>query len=133
MSGSAQKPLRVQKVEKELHQCIGQALTELLFIDQGVLVTVVEVDVAADMRSARVFVSVFPDHFQEEVFYELEAIRVDVQKLISKKIRMKFLPKLSWHKDKSVNEIDRIGKILADSKRQLANEENADEFVDEEE
>lgn len=130
MSDPTQKPLRVQKVEKELHQCIGQALTELLFIDQGVLVTVVEVDVAGDMRSARVFVSVFPDQFQEEVFYELDAIRVDVQKLISKKIRMKFLPKLSWHKDKSVKEIDRIGKILADSKKFKSDDESV---MDEEE
>lgn len=111
------KPLRVQKVEKELHQCIGQALTEFLFIDQGVLVSVVEVDVATDMRSARVFVSVFPDDFQDEVFHELDAIRVDIQKEISKKIRMKFLPKLSWHKDKSVNEIDRIGKIFSESQK----------------
>lgn len=107
-----EKPLRVQKVEKELHQCIGKALSEFLFLDQNILVTVVEVDVAGDMRSARVFVSVFPDHYQDEVFHELEVVRVDIQKEISKRIRMKFLPKLSWHKDKSVHEIDRIGKIL---------------------
>lgn len=117
MSAVSIKPLRVQKVEKELHQCIGQALTEFLFIDQGVLVSVVEVDVASDMRSARVFVSVFPDDFKDEVFHELDAIRVDIQKEISKKIRMKFLPKLSWHKDKSVDEIDRIGKILSESQK----------------
>ncbi len=126
------KPLRVQKVEKELHQCIGQALTELLFIDQGVLVSVVEVDVASDMRSARVFVSVFPDDFQEEVFHELDAIRVDIQKEISKKIRMKFLPKLSWHKDKSVNEIDRIGKIFSESQRKIQGNESETETDSEE-
>ena len=117
MTTSSQKPTRIQKVEKELHQCIGQALSEILFIDQGIMVTVVEVDVAQDLRSAKVFVSVFPDQYQPEVFHELETIRVDIQKLISKKIRMKFLPKLSWHKDKSVNEIDRLGKILAESNK----------------
>ncbi len=117
MNAPSVKPLRVQKVEKELHQCIGQALTEFLFIDQGVLVSVVQVDVAGDMRSARVFISVLPGDAEDEVFSELDAIRVDIQKQISKKIRMKFLPKLSWHKDKSVAEIDRIGKIFAESKR----------------
>lgn len=124
MSGPSQKPTRIQKVEKELHQCIGQALTEILFIDQGVMVTVVEVDAAQDLRSAKVFVSVFPDQYQEEVFHELDAIRVDIQKLISKKVRMKFLPKLSWHKDKAVNEIDRIGKILAESNRKAPSAES---------
>ena len=124
MSSPSQKPTRIQKVEKELHQCIGQALTEILFIDQGVMVTVVEVDAAQDLRSAKVFVSVFPDQYQEEVFHELDAIRVDIQKLISKKVRMKFLPKLSWHKDKSVNEIDRIGKILAESNRNAPSAES---------
>ncbi len=118
MNTISKKPLRIQKVEKELHQCIGQAVSEILFIEQGTLVTVVEVDVAADLRSAKVFISVFPDDRFVEVLEELNAIRADVQKLISKKIRMKFLPKLSWHKDKSVDEIDRIGKILAESKKQ---------------
>ncbi len=126
MTSTLQKPTRIQKVEKELHQCIGQALTEILFIDQGVMVTVVEVDVAQDTRSAKVFVSVYPDHYQQDVFHELEVIRADIQKLIAKKIRMKFLPKLSWHKDKSVGEIDRIGKILADSQINKVKPENED-------
>lgn len=112
MDALSPKPLRIQKVEKELQQCISQALGEFLFIPEGALVTVIEVDVASDIRSARVFVSVYPDQYQEEVFEELDAIRADIQKQISKKVRMKFLPKLSWHKDRSVNEIDRIGKIL---------------------
>lgn len=117
MNSTSKKPLRIQKVEKELHQCIGQAISEFLFIDQGTLVTTVEVDVAADLRSAKVFVSVFPDQRFDEVLHELNVIRGDVQKLISKKVRMKFMPKISWHKDKSVDEIDRIGKILAESKK----------------
>lgn len=127
MNGPSQKPLRVQKVEKELHQCIGKAVTELLFIDQGVLVTVVEVDVAADMRSARVFVSVFPDHYADEVFHELNVIRADVQKQIGKAIRMKFMPKISWHKDKSVNEIDRIGKIFSEESQKNRSEDISEE------
>lgn len=108
------KPLRLLKVEKELHQCIGQALSELLFVTEGILVTVVEVDVASDTRSAKVFISVFPDEYQPTVFEELENIRAEIQRQISRKVRMKFLPKLSWHKDKSVGEIDRISKILKD-------------------
>lgn len=112
-----EKTTRVQKVEKELRHIIGEALNELMFVESGVMVTVVEVDAAGDLRSAKVFVSVFPDDRQDEVFEELENIRVDIQSRISKKIRMKFLPKLIWKKDKSVAEIDRLGKILNESKR----------------
>jgi ribosome-binding factor A len=108
------KPLRIQKIEKELHKCIGQALSEFLFLDQGVLVTVVQVDVSQDTRSARVFVSVFPDKHFDEILEELNVVRGDIQHLIAKKIRMKFMPKISWHKDKSVEEIDRIGKIFSE-------------------
>lgn len=110
------KSVRVQKVEKELREIISGVLPELLYLDGGILVSVIRVEAASDLRSAKVFVSVFPDESAEEVLEELEFVRADVQKQISKKLRMKYLPKLQWMNDHSVEQLVKVSQILKESK-----------------
>lgn len=111
------KSVRVQKVEKELREIISGVLPEFLYLDSGVLVSVIRVEAASDLRTAKVFVSVFPDDSAEEVMEELEAIRVDVQHQVSKKVRMKYLPKLKWINDHTVDQLVKVSQILKDSKK----------------
>lgn len=117
------KSVRVQKVEKELREIIGQVLPEMLYFDSGVLISVIRVEAASDLRTARVFVSVFPDDAVDEVMEELDAIRVDVQNQISRKIRMKYLPKIKWMNDHSVSQLVHVSKILNESKKPPATED----------
>ncbi len=110
------KSVRVQKVEKELREIISGVLPEWLYFDSGTLVSVIRVEVSSDLRTAKVFVSVFPDEAAEEVMEELEVVRVDVQNQVSKKIRMKYLPKLKWINDHSVDQLVKVSQILKESK-----------------
>lgn len=116
MSETPKKSVRVQKVEKELREIISQTLPELLYLGSGVLVTVIRVEAANDLRTARVFVSVFPDDAATDVMDELEEVRVDVQARISKKLRMKYLPKIKWVNDHSVDHLVRVSEIIKKDK-----------------
>lgn len=110
------KSVRVQKVEKELREIISEVLPSMLYFNSNVLVSIIRVEAASDLRSARVFVSIFPDDAADEIMEELEHVRIDVQNEVSKKIRMKYLPKLKWINDHSVDQLVKVSQILKESK-----------------
>lgn len=116
-TGPNDKSVRVQKVEKELREIISQTLPECIYLEDNVLLTVVRVQAASDLRTAKVFISVFPDEAAPDVMHELEEVRVDIQSQVSKKIRMKYLPKLTWMLDKTLDQMVKMHETIKESKK----------------
>ena len=76
------------------------------------LVTVTEVRMSPDLKTAKVFVLPLGGKNTEEIIDKLKEFSFVVRKVLSKKIIMKFLPKLFFVKDESFDYAEKIENLI---------------------
>jgi ribosome-binding factor A len=105
--------LRIQRVRELLKRAIGEAIRQELPVAQAGLVTVNEVDVAGDLKSATVYTSVLgnPDQ-QKRSFDLLEKHRLRIQDIMARSVVLKYTPKLRFVLDDSVVRGNRVLQII---------------------
>lgn len=111
--------LRVNEVVKrELSTIITREMTF-----ENVLVTVNQVDVTPDLKSAHVFVSVLGKGNHKAVIEQLDEHRTLLQAEMSKHLILKYTPHLAFHLDDSIERGARVFKILQEIKPEEEDEE----------
>jgi ribosome-binding factor A len=104
------RQLRVNElVKRELSAIIAR---EINF--EGVLVSINDVDVAADLKSAHVFVSTLGSAAGASVIETLEAHRPALQAELSRHVVLKYTPHLIFHLDDSIKRGARVLEIIQD-------------------
>jgi ribosome-binding factor A len=100
-------------VRELLKREIGEVIRREFPVSSAGLVSVNDVDVAGDLKSAIVFISILgnPDQ-QKRGFQMLTEHRVRVQGLIGKAIVLKYTPKLRFVFDDSVVRGNRVLQII---------------------
>jgi ribosome-binding factor A len=102
--------LRVNElVKRELSSIVAR---EINF--EGALVSINAVDVAPDLKSARVFVSTLGTENGKKVIDKLEANRPALQAALSRHVVLKYTPHLLFHLDESIKRGARVLEILDD-------------------
>jgi ribosome-binding factor A len=104
---------RMRRVNETIKEILGDAIAADLKDPRIGFVTVTEVDTSADLRSARVYVSVLGD--QEERERSLAGLRSShgvLQAKIAAATRMKRTPTLTFVYDESAERGDRISRLL---------------------
>jgi ribosome-binding factor A len=102
------RQLRVNElVKRELSAIIAR---EINF--EGVLVSINDVDVTPDLKSAHVFVSVLDPATGASVINKLEAHRPALQAELSRHVVLKYTPHLVFHLDDSIERGARVLEIL---------------------
>ena len=79
---------------------------------ENLLVTVNQVDVTPDLKSAHVYVSVLGSEGRKDVLAKLEANRAALQADLSKHVVLKYTPHLVFHLDDSIERGARVLEIL---------------------
>ncbi len=109
---------RVARVEKEVQMVISEYIIRYLKEELPGLVTVGRVIVPGDLRSAKVFVSLLDPRMTADVALTKEMLHVlkshakQMQTEISRKIQMKYLPKIEFSKDDSTEKILKVENML---------------------
>lgn len=108
---------RLLRVEKEMRNTIASYLTGMsgggFRGELKGLVTVSRVSASADLRSAKVFVSVLGTEAEQEATIEsLESRARDVQSEVNRQLRMKHCPKLSFELDHGLEKSMHVDAIL---------------------
>jgi ribosome-binding factor A len=107
--------LRVNElIKRELSGIIAREVS----FERG-LVSIHQVDVAADLKSAHVFVSVLGTP-GAEVIEELEAHRAILQSELAKHVILKYTPHLLFHLDDSIARGARVIEIMQELERDEA-------------
>jgi ribosome-binding factor A len=102
---------RLLRVNELLKRELGLLLVrEMTF--ENLLVTVNQVDVAPDLKSAHVYISVLGSEGRAEVLPKLEANRAALQAGLSRHIVLKYTPHLVFHLDDSIARGSRVLEIL---------------------
>ena len=102
---------RLLRVNELLKRELSSLLVrEMTF--ENLLVTVNQVDVTPDLKSAHVYISVLGSKGRKEVLPKLEASRAALQADLSKHVVLKYTPHLVFHLDDSIERGDRVLEIL---------------------
>ena len=100
-------------------EMIKQALGLLFIRDEAKLptlstkeITVTEVRMSPDLKTAKIFVMPLGGKDAEEVVAKLKEFSFVIRKVLSKRIVMKFLPKLFFVKDDSFDYAEKIENLI---------------------
>jgi ribosome-binding factor A len=123
---------RVARVEKEIQATIAQFLIRGFKSPLPGLVTVAHVKMPADLRTAKVYISVLGSKQDQEQTLELLQERsYEIQNFIGQELRMRYCPKLTFFADHTTEELLKVERILKEleDERQLKekSQENSDE------
>jgi len=80
---------------------------------RGVSITVAEVRVTPDLKSAMAYVMPLGGRNVEMVVAELEKAAPYFRSVVSSRLNMKFSPRISFRKDESFERIGRIEELLS--------------------
>ena len=112
----SQRQLRVGEL-------IKQSLGQIFLNDEAKVpiletknITVTEVRMSPDLKNARAYVIPLGGKDSERTVSVLTEISHQIRKALSKKIDMKFLPKVSFVSDKSFDYAEKIEKLIQENK-----------------
>ena len=100
-------------------EMIKQALGTLFIRDEAKIpnlstkeITVTEVRMSPDLKTAKIFVIPLGGKNTEEILEKLKISSFMIRKVLSRKIIMKFLPKLFFVKDNSFDYAEKIENLI---------------------
>jgi ribosome-binding factor A len=105
--------LRLQRVRELLKREIGEVIRRELPVSEAGLVTVNDVDVAGDLHSAIVFISILGNAEQQKRGLDLlTRHRKRIQGLVGRAVVLKYTPTLKFLIDDSVARGNRVLRII---------------------
>ena len=114
---NAGKP--VSQRQLRVGEMIKQSLSMIFLKDEAKIpnintkeITVTEVRMSPDLKTAKVFVLPLGGKNSEEIVRKLKEFSFIVRKVLSKKVIMKFLPKLFFVKDESFDYAEKIENLI---------------------
>ena len=124
---------RIARVEKEVQATIAQYLIHGFSTSLLGLVTVAQVKMPADLRTARVYVSVLgAEDKKEEVIETLQERAFEIQNFIGKKLQMRYCPKLTFYSDHVTDQVLKIDKIIQELEDQRTPDKKSETEADDE-
>src|ERR1700690_3665942 len=105
--------LRLQRVQELLKREIGEAIRREFHVTECGLISVNDVAVAGDLKSATVFISILGNPDQQKRGYQLlNEHRTRIQGFIGKAVVLKYTPKLKFAFDDSIVRGNRVLQII---------------------
>jgi ribosome-binding factor A len=109
------KSQRTQRLDSQIQQDLKDLLQRELQDPRNAFATITHVETAADLGHARVWVSVYGS--EEEKDRSIEALRAAapwLRRQLGSRLRLRKVPQLSLRRDDSIEEGDRVLRILHD-------------------
>jgi len=105
--------LRLQRVRELLKREIGEVIRREFHVAEAGLITVNDVDVTGDLKSATVFISILGNPEQQKRgFQVLNEHRLRIQGLVGRAVVLKYTPALKFVFDDSIVRGNRVLQII---------------------
>jgi ribosome-binding factor A len=116
--------LRHERVRELLKREIGEAIRREFHVNEAGLISVNDIDLAGDLKSAVVFISIFGNPVQQKRGLQLLTDnRARIQGLVARSVVLKYTPTLKFVFDDSIVRGNRVLQIIDELERsQSANE-----------
>lgn len=103
---------RQQKIARLLQKELGNIFLPYAKEMQGTLITVTEVRISPDLAIAKVFLSVFPIEKSEMVLDFINEKQKTIRFELGKKVQLRIVPKLTFFIDETMEELEKIDRLL---------------------
>lgn len=103
---------RQKKVASLIHEALSQPLAEAVQVVSSSLVTITRVEITADLRAARVYLSVFDTDKSGQILDTLNKRKGFLRKSVASKTKLKYNPTLFFSMDLSSADEANIDRIL---------------------
>jgi ribosome-binding factor A len=109
----AMSNLRQERVRELLRRAIGEAIRREFHVSDVGLITVNDIDVGGDLKSAVVFITILGNPTQQKHGLQvLEQNRIRLQSLVANSVVLKYTPTLKFIVDDSIVRGNRVLQIL---------------------
>ena len=106
---------RMARVNAQVKKELGKLIRDRLSVEEHGLITITDVEVSKDLRTAKIYFSVVGVRDQEEAAGTLlNDIRQELQSELSKLVKLKYTPQLSFKPDHSIERGIKVIGILED-------------------
>lgn len=113
--------LRHERVRELLKREIGEAIRREFHVNEAGLISVNDVDLAGDLKSAIVFISIFGNPEQQKRGLQLLTDnRVRIQGLVGRSVVLKYTPTLKFVFDDSIVRGNRVLQIIEELEKNEA-------------
>lgn len=103
---------RIDKIENLIKEEISLIfLLKLQNLDSS-LVTITHVRVSADLKIAKVYVSIFEKDRREEVFEKIKSKTKFIRSELASRITIKFVPELKFFLDDTLDYVEKIEELI---------------------
>jgi len=115
---------RMQRVSELVKQEVSEIIRRDIASESIGMITVTGCEVASDLKTARVYVSVIGDAVKQAAALALlERHRGQIQRSLGRAVVLKYIPHLAFYIDETIERADRIERILDE----IEHEKHADE------
>jgi len=105
--------IRVQRVAEQVKEEIGEIIRRRYPLHEYGMITVTEVRMGADLRNARIFISIFgSEEKKQKTKKMLDADMPEIRMELAARIRLRFVPELLFSMDDSLDHAMNVAKIL---------------------
>ena len=119
--------LRHERVRELLKREIGEAIRREFHVNEAGLISVNDVDLAGDLKSAIVFISIFGNPEQQKRGLQLLTDnRARIQGLVGRAVVLKYTPTLKFIFDDSIVRGNRVLQIIEELERNQPAGESGD-------
>ncbi len=99
--------------QEKVNSLLRRFVSSFLVKEKGSsIITITRIETSKDLKSAKIFISIFPESGELEIMNLLKAKIKELHEFIGPKIKMKFFPRLEFEIDKGEKERQKIEKLL---------------------
>lgn len=106
-------PDRIPKLNKHIQRVFGEILQQEADVPVGVMVTISKVDVRPNLRSATVWLYVYPAEKGEATVDHLKEQLYDLQGALNRELQLRPLPRIILRLDHGIEHAQHIEEKLA--------------------
>ncbi len=103
---------RTSRINELIKQEVGQILQREVHLGDY-LVTITEVDTASDLKNAEIKIAIMPYEKEKEVLEIIKNNIGHIQRILNKKLTMRFVPRLKFTIDKGAKSAAAVDVILS--------------------
>ena len=113
--------MRHERVRELLKRALGEAIRREFNVNDVGLITVNDLDVAGDLKSAVVFISILGNATQQkQALLVLEQHRIRLQAHVAKSVILKYTPTLKFVADDSIVRGNKVLQIIEELEKESA-------------
>ncbi|MDD4569045.1 MAG: 30S ribosome-binding factor RbfA [Tepidanaerobacteraceae bacterium] len=110
---------RNERIAEEIKKNVSQIINDLKDPRIDGLISVTSVEVTKDLRHAKILISLYSDKTKKDsIFNAINNAKGYIRRELANKIRIKYIPEISFKMDESIEYGIQINKLLEEIKNQ---------------